>query len=164
MGRKSSGKSDQDDSTDVVKAAQDLLSEVENHYYYEEKALQLNIVVCNRGAHSVGDVRIELGFPKIEDFDIADRVYTSPFDKRASSATRNNGYPTVKKRDKAIYVRSTIGVLEPNKPVPALKCALRLAVGPGAQKKKIAVNYVLRRNEERIGQGRLKIKFGKVSA
>jgi len=45
LARKSSAEVDPNSSTDVVKAAQDLFSDVDNHYYYEEKALQLNLVV-----------------------------------------------------------------------------------------------------------------------
>jgi len=164
LARRSSGESDPNSSTDVVKAAQDLFGDVDNHYYYEEKALQLNLAVCNKGTQSVNDVRIELGFPTIEDFDIADRVYVNPFDKRTRAETKNVGYPNVEHRDKAIFVRSTIGVLEPNSPVPALKCSLRMAVGPAMQNRKLAILYTLRRNDQNIGQGRLKIQFGKVAA
>jgi hypothetical protein len=39
-----------------------------------------------------------------------------------------------------------------------------MAVGPGAQMRKVAVLYTLRRGEEVVGEGRLKIKFGKVVA
>ena len=155
---------DPDSSTDVVKAAQDLITESENHYYYEEKALQLNFSVLNTGSHPVDDLYIEFGFPKIEDFDIADRVHMSPFDKSSHSATRNQGYPGVERGKKGFIVRSRIGVLKPAVPTPALKCPLRMAVGPGAQKRKMAVLYTLRRGDEIVGEGRLKIMFGKVVA
>jgi hypothetical protein len=39
-----------------------------------------------------------------------------------------------------------------------------MAVGPGAQKRKVAILYTLRRAGEIVGEGRLKIKFGKVVA
>jgi len=39
-----------------------------------------------------------------------------------------------------------------------------MAVGPGAQKRKMAVLYTLRRGDEIVGEGRLKIMFGKVVA
>ena len=164
LARKSSRESDDDSSTDVVKAAQDLFNDVDKYYYYEEKALQLNLAVCNKGTQSVKDVRIELGFPIVKDFDIADRIYVSPFDKRTRADIKNVGYPKVEHRDKAIFVRNTIGVLEPNSPVPALKCALRMAVGPAMQNRKLAILYTLRRQDESIGQGRLKIQFGKVTS
>lgn len=153
-----------DSSTDVVKAAQDLITESENHYYYEEKALQVNFSVLNKGQQSVDDLHIEFGFPKIEDFDIADRIHMSPFDKSTHPASKNQGYPDVERGKKGFIVRNKIGVLEPAVAKPALKSPLRMAVGPGAQKRKIAVLYTLRRAGEIVGEGRLKIMFGKVVA
>jgi hypothetical protein len=155
-------KDDEDSSTDVVKAAQDLITDAENHYYYEEKALQLNFSVFNTGDHAVDELHIEFGFPKIEDFDIADRIHMSPFDKSSHPATRNRGYPEVVRIDKGVIVRNKIGTLEAAVPTPALRCPIRMAVGPGMQRRKVAVLYTLRRGEEVIGEGRLKIKFGKV--
>ena len=155
-------KDDDGESTDVVKAAQDLITESENHYYYEEKALQVNFTLLNTGSHPVDDLHIEFGFPKIEDFDIADRIHMSPFDKSTHPATRNQGYPEVESGKKGFIVRNKIGVLQPGVATPALKCPLRMAVGPGAQKRKMAVLYTLRRAGEIVDEGRLKILFGKV--
>ena len=164
LARGRSKDADPDSSTDVVKATQDLITESENHYYFEEKALQLNFSVLNTGAHPVDDLHIEFGFPKIEDFDIADRIHMSPFDKSSHPATRNQGYPDVERGKKGFIVRNKIGVLQPAVPTPAFKCPLRMAVGPGAQKRKMAILYTLRRDGEIVGEGRLKILFGKVVA
>ena len=157
-------KDDDDSSTDVVKAAQDLITEAENYYYFEEKALQLNFSVLNTGEHPVDEVHIEFGFPNMDDFDIADRVHVSPFDKSSNPASRNQGYPEVEHIDIGILVRNKIGTLQPAAPTPALRCPIRLAVGPGAQRRKVAILYTLRRGDEVIGEGRLKIRFGKVDA
>jgi hypothetical protein len=162
--RASSGDSDPDSSTDVVKAAEGLCIDADNHYFYEEKALQLDLMVCNKGTHRINDVRIELGFPKVEGFDIADRIYASPFDKRAQSTGNSQIYPKVEHQDNGIVVRSAIGILEPGGPVPALTCALRMAVGPAMANKKLAILYTLYRQDQNIGEGRLKIQFGKVLA
>ena len=164
LARGRSKDADPDSSTDVVKAAQDLITESENHYYYEEKALQLNFSVLNTGSHPVDDLHIEFGFPKIEDFDIADRIHMSPFDKSSHPATRNQGYPDVERGRKGFIVRNKIGVLEPAVPTQAFKCPLRMAVGPGAQMTKMAILYTLRRAGEIVGEGLVKIKFGKVVA
>ena len=155
---------DPDSSTDVVKATQDLITKSENHYYYEEKALQLNFSLLNTGSYPVDDLQIEFGFPKLDDFDIADQIHMSPFDKSAHPATRNKGYPKVEHTKTGVIVRNKIGVLEPGAPTPALRCPIRMAVGPGMQKRKIAVLYTLRRGDEVISEGRLKIKFGEVVA
>lgn len=161
---RNSGSSDPDMSTDVYKAAQELEIDANNHYYFEEKAVKLNFAICNRGAGSVEDLRIELGFPKVEDFDVADRIYVSPFDKRIAAKHEQAGYPTVKHVDKAIFVRRTIRVLEHGRSVPALKSALRLAVGPAMQNRKLAILYTLRQQGAIIGEGRLKIRFGRVTS
>jgi len=162
MARGLSKDADADSSTDVVKAAQDLITESENHYYFEEKALQLNFSVINTGSHPVDDLHIEFGFPKLDDFDIADQIHMSPFDKSSHPATRNEGYPKVEHARTGIIVRNKIGVLEPAAPTAALRCPIRMAVGPGMQKRKIAVLYTLRRADEVISEGRLKIRFGEV--
>jgi hypothetical protein len=154
---------DPDSSTDILKAAQDLITESENHYYYEEKALKLNFSVFNTGSHPVDDLHIEFGFPKADDFDIADRIHASPFDKSSHPATRNQTYPSVECAGSAIIVRNKIGVLEPAVPMPALRSPIRMAVRPGMRKRKIAILYTLRRGDEMISEGRLKIKFGEVA-
>jgi hypothetical protein len=38
-----------------------------------------------------------------------------------------------------------------------------MAVRPGMRKRKIAILYTLRRGDEMISEGRLKIKFGEVA-
>jgi hypothetical protein len=164
LARGRSKDADPDSSTDVVKAAQDLITESENHYYFEEKALQVNFSLLNTGSHPVDDLHIEFGFPKIEDFDIADRIHMSPFDKSSHPATVNKGYPDVESGRKGFIVRNRIGMLQPGAPTPALKSPLRMAVGPGAQKRKMAILYTLRRGDEIVGEGRLKIMFGRVVA
>lgn len=163
LARPSAMDSDPDSSTDVVRAAEDLCRDADDHYYYEQKALQLNLVVCNKGTQSVDDVRIELGFPLVNDLKIADRIYFSPFDKRAQAKSNNLHYPKVERQESGIFVRSAIGVLAPNKPVPALKCALRMAVGPAMAHRKLAILYTLYRQDQNIGHGRLKIQFDGVS-
>jgi hypothetical protein len=162
LARSGSKGDDDDSSTDVVKAAQDLITAAENHYYFEERALHLNFSVRNTGDHPVDDMHIEFGFPTIEDFEIADRIHVSPFDKSSNAVNRNKDYPEVRRIDKGTLVRNRIGVLQPGAPTPALRCPVRMAVGPGAQMRKIAILYTLKRGEEVVGEGRLKIRFGKV--
>ncbi len=150
--------------TAQLKETKTLFADADNHYYYEEKALQLNLIVSNDGEEVVRDLNIELGFPRINDFDLADHLYTSPFDKRSAHEVKNLGYPKVVREKAAIKVRSSIGVIAPGSPEPAFRCALRMAVGPGMQGKKIAIHYTLRgQDEQEFGKGRLKIIFGKLA-
>jgi len=154
-----------DSDTDVFRATVTLFGDADNHYFYEEKALQLNLAICTEGTEGVEGVSIELAFPRLADFDVADHLYASPFDKSSSYELKNRGYPKVEHVDNGILVRSTIGALRPGIPSQAFKCALRLAVGPGMQGRKLAIRYTLRGpNDQSFGKGRLKIKFGAISA
>ena len=154
-----------DTQTDLFRETGILFDNAENHYYFEEKALKLNLTVCNQGTEGIEGVSIELGFPRLPDFDVADQLYISPFDKRPSYEVKNQGYPEVEHRDGAILVRSSLGALAPDRPEPAFKCALRLAVGPRMTGRKVAILYKLRgQSEQSLGKGRLKIKFIKESA
>ena len=154
-----------DTQTDLFRETGILFDNAENHYYFEEKALKLNLTVCNKGTEGIEGVSIELGFPRLPDFDVADQLYISPFDKRPSYEVKNQGYPEVEHRDGAILVTSSLGALAPDRPEPAFKCALRLAVGPRMTGRKVAILYKLRgQSEQSLGKGRLKIKFVKESA
>jgi hypothetical protein len=154
-----------DTQTDLFRETGILFDNAENHYYFEEKALKLNLTVCNKGTEGIECVSIELGFPRLPDFDVADQLYISPFDKRPSYEVKNEGYPEVEHRDGAILVRSSLGALAPDRPEPAFRCALRLAVGPRMAGRKVAILYKLRgQSEQSLGKGRLKIKFVKESA
>ncbi len=165
LGKKDKTESTNMDSTDMFRKTQTVYADAADHYFFEEKALQLNFSVGNEGAEVVEDVSIELGFPRIPDFEIADHLFLSPFDKRSSNEIKNMGYPNVDVLAKAIMVRGSLAELHPGSPAQVFKCPLRMAVGPAMQNKKIAVVYKLRwKNDEVIGEGRLKIQFGKTAA
>ena len=74
------------------------------------------------------------------------------------------GYPDVERRRDAIFVRNQIGAVAPGDAQEALRCPLRLAVGPRMQGRKLAVLYKLRGPQEQVlGKGRLKIRFGDIA-
>ena len=164
LAKKNQGDSDPNSSTDVVRAAEDICTDADNHYFYEERAIHLDLVACNKGDQAIGDVEIELGFPVIDGLEVVDRVHVNPFDQRAKAKLKKSDYPKVESRDQGIFVQSRIGKLDPNSPIPALRSALRLAVAPSMARRKIAVLYTLRRNGQEIGDGRLKIQFGEVAS
>lgn len=142
-----------------------IFADAQNHYYFEERAVKVDFCIHNSGEAAIEDAKIEFGFPRIPDFDVADRIYVSPFDKRSPNEIRNMGYPEVEGRDSAIFVRSEIESLAPGNTRPALRCALRMAVGPGMQAKKLGIQYVLRGPDNKtLSKGGLKIRFGQVAA
>ena len=151
--------------TGVIEHAGKIYADAQKHYYFEEKAVKLELCIRNGGEVAIDDATIEFGFPRIPDFDIADRVYLSPFDKRSASSNNGAGYPLVEGRDDAIFVRSEINALAAGSTKPVLRCPLRMAVGPGMQGRKLGIQYILRGPDNNVlSKGGLKIRFGQVGA
>jgi len=149
--------------TNILKASESMFSAAQNHYFFEEKALLMNLSVCNDGEKSLNEANIELGIPKLPDFDVADRIYFSPFDKRSQHQVENLGYPAVEFHGAGIIVRAKLGVLNPGTPKRAFERPLRLAVGPAMEGKEFAIIYKIRsKTEQVLAEGRLKIVFGKI--
>lgn len=152
-------------ATGVTEHVGKIYADAQSHYYFEEKAVKLELCIQNSGEMAIDDATIEFGFPRIPDFDVADRIHVSPFDKRSANRTNNTGYPEVERREDAIVVRSDVKSLAPGSTIPALRCPLRMAVGPGMQGKKLGIKYVLRASDKKIlGKGGLKIRFDQVCA
>lgn len=150
--------------TAMTEDAGQIYADAQNHYYFEEKAVKLELCIRNRGEVALEGVTIEFGFPRVPDFDVADRIYLSPFDKRSPNEIRNMGYPDVEGREDAIFARSVIESLEPGAMLPALGAPLRLAVGPGMQGRKLGIRYTLRGPDNRaLAKGALKVRFGEIS-
>ncbi len=161
--RHAAGASDSSETAMTEDAGQ-IYADAQNHYYFEERAVKLELCIRNRGEVALEHVTIEFGFPRVPDFDVADRIYLSPFDKRSPNEVRNMGYPEVEGRENAIFARSVIETLAPGAMCPALGCALRLAVGPGMQGRKLGIRYTLRGPDNRaLAKGALKVRFGEVA-
>ncbi len=138
-------------------------ADADNYYFFEERALKLNLTICNKGGKGIRDASIELALPRIPDLDVADRLYISPKDKRSRDEAEMPGYPAVKRGADTILVSSPLGFLAPDSPEQAFESELRLAVGPTMQGKTVSIRYTLRgQNKKSIGTGKLKIKFGQV--
>lgn len=135
-------------------------AEEDDYFYYEEKAVKLNLVVCNRNQDGLDALSIELAFPRTPDFEVAEHLYRNPDDKCASLAIEMLEYPEVRRVKGGAIVRTSLKHLAPNRPEQVFNCALRLAVGPGMRGKSVAIQYALRaKNRPTPGRGRLKIKF-----
>lgn len=152
-------------STDATEdEAARLFADAQNHYYFEERAVKLELCIRNDGKAPLEDTVLELGFPRIADFDVADRLYANPFDKRSANEIKTRRYPRVENRKDAIFVRSEIAPLDAGGTQPALSCPLRMALRPGMQGRKLGIRYTLRGPDGRsLSQGQLKIRFGGIA-
>ncbi len=151
--------------TDLHETIGDEFIEADDYYFFEEKALKLNLTICNKDEDALEDVSIKLTFPRTQDFDLVDRLYTGPDNKRSRLEIEMAGYPEVQRLKHGTLARASLGDLAPNRPQQVFSCALRLAVGPTMRGKKVAIKYTLRaKNKQSPGRGRLEIKFSEVSA
>ena len=135
--------------------------EADEYYYFEEKAVKLNLTIRNREDKGLDDVRLLLTFPRLPGFEVADRLHVDPYGKRTALEADFMDYPVVERREQGTIVRAPLGYLAPNRPRKVFQCALRLAVNPPMRRKRLAVNYSLKAGNKRgTSRGRLKIRFG----
>ncbi len=148
-------------SGDGDDAGKEIAEAARQHYFYEECAVKVDLCIRNEGDVDIEDLAVELGLPRLPGLDVADRIYTSPFDKRSASEVKKLDYPDVEHRDDAIFLRTTIGSIAANKTQPLFGTSLRFAVGTKALGKKLALRYILRAADgRRLSEGRVKLRFG----
>lgn len=137
----------------------------DDYFFYEEKALKLNLTICNQETEALADVEMSLAFPRLKGFELVDHLYAPPGNDNASAGSDQSDYPAVQKLKKGAVAVVQLGNLAPNISRQVLACPLRLAVGPAMAGKKVAIKYTLQaKNKQNISQGRLKIEFGEVTA
>lgn len=153
------------ESHDADDTGRHIAEAARKHYFYEECAVKIDLCIRNDNDVDIENLAVEIGVPRISGFDVADRIYTSPFDKRAAEAARKIAYPDVEYRRDAIFIRTTIASLKRNDTQALFDTPLRLAIGPKATGRKLGLQYVLRTADgRRVGDGRLKIRLGKRAA
>ncbi len=141
-------------------AGKQIAEAARKHYFYEECAAKVDLCIRNDSDTRIEDLAVEIGMPRLPGLDVADRIYTSPFDKRSANAASNSSYPDVEQRGDAVFVRTTIKALAANDTQPLLGTSLRFAVGAKALGKKLALRYVLRAADgRRLNEGRVKLRF-----
>ncbi len=155
----------EDASSDEDDAGKEIARAARKHYFYEECAAKVDLCIRNDSDASIKDLAVEIGMPRLPGLDVADRIYTSPFDKRSANAVGNADYPDIEHRDEAIFVRTTIKSIAANATQALLGTSLRFAVGNKALGKKLALRYVLRAADgQRLCEGRVKLRFGETPA
>lgn len=148
-------------SSDADDDAREIAEAARKYYFYEECAAKVDLCIRNDADIDIENLAVELGLPRLPGLDVADRIYTSPFDKRSAHAVNKLSYPDVERRADAIFIRTTIASIAANDTQPLLGTSLRFAVGAEALGKKLALRYILRAADgRRLCEGRVKIRFG----
>ena len=157
--------SSDDGSGEVDDAGKEIAEAARNHYFYEECAAKVDFCIRNDSDTTLKDLAVEIGMPRLAGLDVADRIYTNPFDKRSANAGSNSTYPDVEHRDNAVFARTTIGSIAANETQSLLGTSLRFAVRNKALGKKLGLRYILRAADGRkLCQGRVKIRFNETPA
>ncbi len=147
-------------SGDADDAGREIAEAARKHYFYEECAVHVDLCIRNEGDMDIDDLAVELGLPRLPGLDVADRIYTSPFDKRSAAEVSKLDYPDVEHRDDAIFARTTIESISANSTQPLFGTSLRFAVATEALGKKLALRYVLRATDgRRLCEGRVKMRI-----
>jgi len=148
-------------ATDSQKLGMAVTESAVKHYYLEERAAKIEIFLRNTGNFDARDLTVEIGIPRLPGFEVAHRLYPNPFDKSSQHALRNLRYPDVSMKGEAIIVSARVDLL------PAIACRrlfrtpLRIAVGPEALGRKVALSYQVRGPDgQQLIDGRLKIRLG----
>ena len=151
-----------DASPEEDDAGKQIAEAARKHYFYEECAAKVDLCIRNDTDTNLEKLAVEIGMPRLPGLDVADRIYTSPFDKRSTNAASKPSYPDVEYRDDAIFIRTTIGSIAANETQSLLGTSLRFAVKPKALGKKLALRYILRSADGRkLCEGRVKLRFKK---
>ena len=150
---------------DKLDGADKQFVDANNYYFFEERAVKVNLTVCNKDVVGIEDATIEISLPRSEDFDVADRVYSRPDDDSPLKEADMCTYPEVRHGKGGIWVRASLGLLVPGKPKPAFESALRLAVGPSMAGRKVGITWFVRGQDKKIlDKGTLKIRFARDAA
>ncbi|MDJ0751547.1 MAG: ATP-binding protein [Woeseiaceae bacterium] len=149
-----------DASSDVDDAGKEVAEAARKHYFYEECAAKVDLCIRNNSDTDIEGLDVEIGMPRMSGVDVADRIYTSPFDKRSANGAGKQSYPDVEHEDDAIFVRTTIASIAANDTRPLLGTSLRFAVGNKALGRKLALRLILRAADgRRLHESRVKIRF-----
>ena len=150
---------------DKLDGADKQFVDANNYYFFEEKAVKVNLTVCNKDVVGIEGATIEISLPRSEDFDVADRVYSRPDDDSPLKEADMCTYPEVRRGKGGIWVRGSLGLLVPDKPKPAFESALRLAVGPSMAGRKVGLSWAIRGQDKKVlDKGTLKIRFARDAA
>jgi len=142
------------------RSAKSAYRDADEHYLYEQRAIRLNLVLCNNGEETLRGAVLELSLPRVPGFDVADRIHHAPGDEVARREAELMGYPLVRKTKYSARVIAELGDLEQKREQPVFDCPLRLAIGPEMKDQKIALRYAIAASglDEPL-RGRLKLKF-----
>jgi hypothetical protein len=82
----------------------------DQYYLHEQRAFHLQLTINNSGNEHLKDVLIQLAFPDVPGFTVADHIYLNTYQRSvATGIDHQAGYPKVRRKDQDVIVSVTIG-------------------------------------------------------
>ena len=122
----------------------DEFREADLHYFFEAKAIRLQLSLENRTGGALEDVRFLLALPRIKGLKVADQLYAPPGEQRTRKEMELLGYPDVKLDDKAVLIRCEPGYIGPDECVELFETPPRLAVRSVLAGRRIRMQYQIK--------------------
>jgi hypothetical protein len=134
----------------------------DNHFLFEQRATNVQLVVYNQGEEDINDASITLVMPNHSAFHVASALPKLPRDGRFIERTPNeqSGYPAVTLRDDAIHVSVKLGDLPSGEPVDVFEVPLRICADSPLKGRRIGIQYsLLAQNLRTAATGKLRLLF-----
>lgn len=149
-----------DDSLlDSLQNVEDDYGAADEHYMYEVRAHQLNLLVVNTGEANLHNAHLSVTLPRADGIGVAERVYTEDL-----SELQPDGYPSVELSSRTISIDAELGTLYAGRSTRAFREPARFWAREQAAGQAVAVDYELTADElEQALQGSLVIYIDKAS-
>jgi hypothetical protein len=134
----------------------------DQHFLFESKMKNLQLVVLNQGEEPVEDAALTLVMPNHDSFHIACQLPKRPKDDAFvdRSAAEKSTYPSVNIKDDAVHVSNNLGEIPTGALVQVFEAPLRICVGSDLRGRKLGIKYSLfGSNLQRPAKGKLRLLF-----
>jgi len=134
----------------------------DDHFLFETKATNLQLVVYNQGEESIQNASLSLVMPNHNSFYVAKRLPKLPRDDRwvDRGPAEHSEYATVNLKDDSVHVSNTLGDISTDAPVQVFETPLRICVGQELKGRKLGIRYSLfGSNLRRPAKGKLRVIF-----
>jgi len=134
----------------------------DQHFLFESKMKNLQLVVLNQGEESIEDAALTLVMPHHESFHVALQLPKRPKDNAFAdrSAAELSTYPSVNIKDGAVHVSGNLGEIPTGALVQIFEAPLRICIGSELRGRKLGIRYSLfGSNLQRPAKGKLRLLF-----
>lgn len=134
----------------------------DNHYLFNERVQELQMVVYNQGEEPINDASLTVALPNHNAFYVADTLPKRLLHERFVNRTPDEIalFPSVMLKDDSVQVTSKIGDIPAGEPVELFGSPLLLCIGNELRGRRFGIRYALHGQNLRVpAKGQLKLLF-----